>query len=118
MKNTIMEKIYKSKGKFKPIVIDDEMRRRVKSFKDRLKEMCEYDNLPLLTQNTIRVILEELDSYDQNILISFYDFECSTSQLAKTLGVSPQTINSRIKKIQKYVANRTYMLTNNTSVSN
>lgn len=112
-----MEKICKSKGKFVPIVIDDEIRRRVKSFKDRLKQMYEYDDLPTPTRTSIKVILEDLDSYDQNILILYFDFDCNKSKLSKTLCVSPHVINSRIKKIQTYVANKTYMLTNNTSVS-
>lgn len=111
-----METIYKSKGKFIPIVIDDEVRRRVKSFKDRLKEMSEYDEISTLDKLSVRIILEELDPYDQNILIAYYDYGGSATELGRMLQVSPQVIYSRIKKILKYVANRSNLLTGDNGV--
>lgn len=103
--------IGKKKGKCVPITIDRETRRRVKSFKDRLREYVLYDEVSDLHKLVIKVILEELDSYDQNILIAYYDLAGESAyRLAGMLGVGSYVITSRIKKIKQYVTDRSIML--------
>lgn len=91
----------KEKGKSFPLRIDTNLQLRIKSFKDRLKEMCDYDEVSPTHQHIIKYILNDLDEYDRNLLIAFYDYaECSPTKLAKLFAVDASNINSRIKKIQ------------------
>lgn len=107
----------KPHGKSNAIIINSEVRHHVKAFKHRLKEMAESPDNEVrdIDKESISVILNDLDEFDQNILIAFYAVaNCSPSALAKLFGVKPTVITSRIKKIQKYVHNR---VTSNTDDS-
>ena len=89
----------KDKGKFLPITIDKELQRKVKCFKDRLSQMVENDEISDREKNGIYYVLNELDTYDLNILITYYEYDCSPTVVAKLLGVQPSVVSSRIKKI-------------------
>lgn len=106
--------IRKPNGKSKAIRIDHSTQTAVKSFKNRYRQILESDcddEVRPIDKITITVILNELDEFDQNILIAFYAIaDSSPSRLAKLFGVAPSVITSRINKIQNYVRNRSIAL--------
>ena len=103
-----MDIIKKSKGKSSTIIIDDQVRKEIKSVKKRYEELLDTnDEIRDIDKISISVILNELDEFDQNILISYFTIaNSSPSILAKMLGVSSSVITSRVNKIIKYVHNR------------
>lgn len=104
-----MDIIRKPRGKCSAIIINDSVRTAVKNFKLRLQEMSDSpdDECRDIDRHSIKVILNDLDEFDQNILIAFYAIaDCSPTILARTLGVEPSVITSRIKKIRADVRNR------------
>lgn len=100
--------IKKPSGKSSAITIDYQTQSDIRSFKNHYRELLQTeDEVRPIDKITIEVILNELDEFDQNILIAFYAIaESSPTKLAKVFGVAPSVITSRIKKIQKYVHNR------------
>lgn len=120
-----MDIIRKDKGKCSAIIINEAVQREVHNFKIRLKEMAESpdDECRPIDKFSIQVILNELDEFDQNIIIAFYSVaDCNCTILSKTLGVYSWIIRTRINKIQTYVRNRAtqladeYLKSNNDSV--
>ena len=90
----------KDKGKSKPIAINKETQRSITSFKNRLKEMLDNREVSEQHQKLILYLLNDLEDYDLNILIAFYDqANCSPSKLSKLLGLDPSNITSKINKI-------------------
>lgn len=90
----------KNKGKSLPIAITPDIQRSIKSFKLRLQEMCDNQEVNNSYQRIIQYLLNELDEYDLNILIAFYDqADCSPSKLSKLLGVDPSNVTKRIRNI-------------------
>ena len=109
----------KAKGKSVPITINQDTQTQIKLFKDRLLEMMEYDEIREVDKLSINVILNELDPYNQNILIAFYGLaDGSASALARVFNVNPHVISKRIKKITAYVHNRVTMFTDDNSLHN
>lgn len=98
----------KPNGKSKAIVIDYQTQSIIRSFKERYRELLNTDDeVRDIDKISIQVILNELDEFDQNILISFYSIaDSSPTKLAKIFGVAPSVITSRVSKIIKYVRNR------------
>lgn len=120
-----MDIIRKDKGKCSAIIINEAVQREVHNFKIRLKEMAESpdDECRPIDKFSIQVILNELDEFDQNIIIAYYSLaDCSFTTLGRTLGVEGGVIRSRINKIQTYVRNRAtqladeYLKSNNDSI--
>lgn len=101
-----METFKKDKGKSIPYSIDDNVRRRIKSFANVLKDMQEELPSTSPKHKAIDVILNQLDAYDRNIIIAFYEYGESPTALGKLLGVSPSVIISRIKKINQTIKSR------------
>lgn len=111
-----MDIIRKPRGKCSAIIINDSVRTAVKNFKLRLQEMSDSpdDECRDIDRHSIKVILNDLDEFDQNILIAFYAIaDCSPTILARTLGVEPSVITSRIKKIRADVRNRVNSIIDN-----
>lgn len=103
--------IMKAKGKSVPIKIDKNTQKEIKDFKRRLQEMIEYDNIRETDKLSIQIILNEIDPYDQNILIAYYGLaDGSSTALAKLFGVGHHVISKRIRKITKKIYDRTAML--------
>lgn len=98
----------KPNGKSKAIVIDHQTQSSIKSFKDRYRELLNTDDeIRPIDKITISVILNDLDEFDQNILIAYYAIAGgSAATLARVFGVNSSVITSRINKIIKYVRNR------------
>lgn len=92
----------KAKGKSKPITINKETQRSIASFKFRLKEMLDNQEVSEQHQKLIHYLLNDLEDYDLNILIAYFDqANCSASKLSKLLGLDPSNITSKINKIIK-----------------
>lgn len=106
--NKWMDIIRKSNGKSSTIIIDDQVRKEIKSVKKRYEELLNTDDeIRDIDKISISIILNELDEFDQNILIAFFTIaDSSPSLLAKMFGVSPSVITSRVNKIIKNVKNR------------
>lgn len=98
----------KPNGKSKAIIIDYQTQSIIRSFKDRYRELLNTeDEVRDIDKTSIQVILNELDEFDQNILIAYFAIaDSSPSKLAKVFGVAPSVITSRINKIIKYVRTR------------
>jgi DNA-directed RNA polymerase specialized sigma subunit len=92
----------------------------IKSFKLRYRQILESDyddEVRPIDKITITVILNELDEFDQNILIAYYAIaDSSSTKLAKVFGVAPSVITSRINKIQKYVRTRSAAIAANCGI--
>lgn len=95
-----MDIIKKQSGKCQSIIIDDDLKYQIKSFKNRLLEMRKYEEVPLREQLIIDSIFNDLDEYDRNILIASQIVTSKTS-LGRLLGTSHSVIYSRINKINK-----------------
>lgn len=98
--------VKRSSGKSAPITISTEIQQEIRKYKHRLMEMAEYDEVRDIDKISLRVILEELEPYDQYLLLAYYALQLSPSQLAKCLNISTQVLSTRINKIQTYVRNR------------
>lgn len=98
----------KPSGKSKAIIIDYRTQSIIRSFKERYRELLNTDDeVRDIDKISIQVILNELDEFDQNILIAYFAIaDSSPTKLAKVFGVAPSVITSRINKIIKYVRNR------------
>ena len=92
----------KAKGKSFPIPITFETQKRIYSFKNRLNEMAMNKDVDDKYINMIHYILNELDDYDLNLLIAYYELaDGKPSRLSKIFDVDPNNIKSRINKIIK-----------------
>ena len=101
--NEMSETIKKNKGKCIPLVIDDEVRARIKSFTNMLENMIEDYGMDSPQAKTINIILHKLDAYDRNFIIAYYEYGESPSDLGKMFGVSPSVIVARVKRIKKTI---------------
>lgn len=110
----------KPSGKSSAIIIDHRTQMAIKSFKLRYRQILESDyddEVRPIDKITITVILNELDEFDQNILIAYYAIaDSSSTKLAKVFGVAPSVITSRINKIQKYVRTRSAAIAANCGI--
>lgn len=96
--------IKKARGKSIPIRITEDTRKRVRSFRNRLQEMSDNDEVRDIDKKTISYILSELDDYELNILFAYYDISnCSPTILGKILGVSSSVITNKLKKIHEKI---------------
>ena len=116
--NKWMDIIRKSNGKSSTIIIDDQVRKEIKSVKKRYEELLKTDDeIRDIDKISISVILNELDEFDQNILIAFFTIaNSSPSLLAKMFGVSPSVITSRVNKIIKNVRNKSIDVASNRGI--
>lgn len=114
---TVMKK---PSGKSKAIIIDYRTQSIIRSFKERYRELLDTDDeVRDIDKISIRVILNELDEFDQNILIAYFAIaDSSPTKLAKVFGVAPSVITSRINKIVKYVRNRVLAITTQSDEGN
>lgn len=98
----------KPNGKSKAITIDYQTQSTIKSFKERYRELLMTDDeIRDIDKLSIQVILNDLDEFDQNILIAYYAIAGeSAATLARVFGVNSSVITNRINKIIKYVRNR------------
>ena len=89
----MIETLRMSKGKSKPITINNEVRAKIESFKDRLYDESRVDSS---TTKAISFILNELEPYECNILLAYYEWG---NDAARMLGITPMILLSKVRKI-------------------
>ena len=90
------ETLRKSKGKSKPIIINQDTRNKISAFKEYLKDIMLDPYTTKEEQSTLYYILYRMEAYEQNILLAYYEFG---NDAAKMLGGSVPVIQSNVKKI-------------------
>lgn len=90
------ETLKKSRGKSKPIIINQDTRNKISVFKEYLKDIMLDPYTTKEEQSTLYYILYHMEPYEQNILLAYYEFG---NDAAKMLGVSVPVIQSNVKKI-------------------
>lgn len=112
------EILKKNKGKSASLTISSSIQKDVKLYKQRLIEMSDRDEVRPIDKITIRIIVDELEPYDQYLLLAYYSLQLKPSDLAKVLGTTSQIITTRINKIQNYVRQRAIDVTNDSGILN
>lgn len=97
-----MQKIYRDKGKGKPLTINKEVQSKIQSFQNHLSEMLD-DDILLQHKRIISFILNELEPYERNILLAYYEWD---NEAAKLLGITTSVLGSWVKKINKKIKDR------------
>ena len=97
-----MKKIYRDKGKGKPLTINRDVQSKIQSFQNHLSDMLNDDIHPQ-HKRIIRFILNNLEPYERNILIAYYEWD---NEAAKMLGITTSVLGSWIKKINKKIKDR------------
>lgn len=98
------EIIKKARIKCVPIVITPEIREQIRLFKERLSHMLEDNIVDSYDAKTIDIVLNQLDDYDRNILIAYYELaNCSITTLSRIFNISKEVLKRRIKIIQNKI---------------
>lgn len=97
-----MQKIYRDKGKGKPLIINRDVQSKIQSFQNHLSEMLGDDIHPQ-HKRIIRFILNNLEPYERNILLAYYEWD---NEAAKMLGITTSVLGSWVKKINKKIKDR------------
>lgn len=82
--------------------MDDDLRKKVKSFRDRLELMLTEEEINQQHKKSIHYIINNLDDANRNLLLLYFevkDQKYGVSRLAKTLGITSSTLINKIKKI-------------------
>lgn len=102
----MIETLKKSKGKSKPITINQEIRDKISSFKSYLIDYMLDPSTPKKEKDTLYYMLYEMEPYEQNLLLAYYEWG---TEAAKMLNVSTSVLQSNVKKIllkiNKYKSN-------------
>lgn len=92
----MIETLKKSKGKSKPITINQEIRNRIASFKSYLIDYMLDPSTPKKEKDTLYYMLYEMEPYEQNLLLAYYEWG---TEAAKMLNVSTSVLQSNVKRI-------------------
>lgn len=92
----MIETLKKSKGKSKPITINQEIRDKISSFKSYLIEYMLEPSTPKKEKDTLYYLLYEMEPYEQNLLLAYYEWG---TEAAKMLNVSTSVLQSNVKRI-------------------
>ena len=92
----MIETLKKSKGKSKPITINQEIRDRIASFKSYLIDYMLDPSTPKKEKDTLHYILYVMEPYEQNLLLAYYEWG---TEAAKMLNVSTSVLQSNVKRI-------------------
>ena len=92
----MIETLKKSKGKSKPITINQEIRDKIASFKSYLIDYMLDSSTPKKEKDTLYYLLYEMEPYEQNLLLSYYEWG---TEAAKMLNVSTSVLQSNVKRI-------------------
>lgn len=92
----MIETLKKSKGKSKPITINQEIRDKIASFKSYLIDYMLDPSTPKKEKDTLYYLLYEMESYEQNLLLAYYEWG---TEAAKMLNVSTSVLQSNVKRI-------------------
>ena len=92
----MIETLKKSKGKSKPITINQEIRNKMASFKSYLIDYMLDPSTPKKEKDTLYYMLYEMEPYEQNLLLAYYEWG---TEAAKMLNVSTSVLQSNVKRI-------------------
>ena len=92
----MIETLKKSKGKSKPITINQEIRDKIASFKSYLIDYMLDPSTPKKEKDTLYYMLYEMEPYEQNLLLAYYEWG---TEAAKMLNVSTSVLQSNVKRI-------------------
>ena len=92
----MIETLKKSKGKSKPITINQEIRDKIASFKSYLIDYMLNPSTPKKEKDTLYYLLYEMEPYEQNLLLAYYEWG---NEAAKMLNVSTSVLQSNVKRI-------------------
>ena len=92
----MIETLKKSKGKSKPITINQEIRDKIASFKSYLIDYMLDPSTPKKEKDTLYYMLHEMEPYEQNLLLAYYEWG---TEAAKMLNVSTSVLQSNVKRI-------------------
>lgn len=92
----MIETLKKSKGKSKPITINQEIRDKIASFKSYLIDYMLDPSTPKKEKDTLYYLLYEMEPYEQNLLLAYYEWG---TEAAKMLNVSTSVLQSNVKRI-------------------
>ena len=92
----MIETLKKSKGKSKPITINQEIRDKISSFKSYLIDYMLDPSTPKKEKDTLYYMLYEMEPYEQNLLLAYYEWG---TEAAKMLNVSTSVLQSNVKRI-------------------
>ena len=92
----MIETLKKSKGKSKPITINQEIKDKIASFKSYLIDYMLDPSTPKKEKDTLHYMLYEMEPYEQNLLLAYYEWG---TEAAKMLNVSTSVLQSNVKRI-------------------
>ena len=92
----MIETLKKSKGKSKPITINQDIRDKISSFKSYLIDYMLDPSTPKKEKDTLYYVLYEMEPYEQNLLLAYYEWG---NEAAKMLNVSTSVLQSNVKRI-------------------
>ena len=92
----MIETLKKSKGKSKPITINQEIRDKITSFKSYLIDYMLDPSTPKKEKDTLYYMLYEMEPYEQNLLLAYYEWG---TEAAKMLNVSTSVLQSNVERI-------------------
>lgn len=92
----MIETLKKSKGKSKPITINQDIRDKIASFKSYLIDYMLDPETPKKEKDTLYYVLYVMEPYEQNLLLAYYEWG---TEAAKMLNVSTSVLQSNVKKI-------------------
>ena len=92
----MIETLKKSKGKSKPITINQEIRDKITSFKSYLIDYMLDPSTPKKEKDTLYYLLYVMEPYEQNLLLTYYEWG---TEAAKMLNVSTSVLQSNVKRI-------------------
>ena len=92
----MIETLKKSKGKSKPITINQEIRDKISSFKSYLIDYMLDPSTPKKEKDTLYYLLYEMEPYEQNLLLAYYEWG---TEATKMLNVSTSVLQSNVKRI-------------------
>lgn len=92
----MIETLKKSKGKSKPITINQEIRDKISSFKSYLIDYMLDPSTPKKEKDTLYYMLYEMEPYEQNLLLAYYEWG---TEAAKILNVSTSVLQSNVERI-------------------
>lgn len=92
----MIETLKKSKGKSKPITINQDIRDKIASFKSYLIDYMLDPSTPKKEKDTLYYMLYEMEPYEQNLLLAYYEWG---NEAAKMLNVSTPVLQSNVKRI-------------------
>ena len=92
----MIETLKKSRGKSKPITINQEIRDKISSFKSYLIDYMLDPSTPKKEKDTLHYMLYVMEPYEQNLLLAYYEWG---TEAAKMLNVSTSVLQSNVKKI-------------------